>query len=1009
MSVPVGTSRPLGKSSLPVFVWPLLAVWIGLICFAAVFGPKLSSVVRQEVPLVEGADSLASADLVKAEFGGAASQRLLLVFASDSLAVGDPEYRRQVDTVLALTRGSPDVVSVTSYYDDASASLLGRDGKSLVAILSVSVPKSEIVDKTLPDLRERLSDARGGPVRFFLTGDAVIASDLRSSAQGALRRSERLAIPLVLLTLIVIFGSLVAAGIPLVLGTLAVALTSAVVYFLSRLMVIDNLAPSMISMMGMGVGVDYSLFLVSRFREELANGRDRVEAMTRTLATSGKAIAFSGATVVVSVFSLWIVKIDMMRTLSLAVTLVVISSVVAALTFLPCLLLLLGRNVDRLRLPLGKQRAAASRGFWHRWALKVMRRPWAYLFLVLIPLLALSAPALGLRTGFALLETAPPECESRQAAAVLESQFQSGLMSPIDLVVKVPTGTVVSEGNLRKLHDLAQTLKADPGVAEVLGITSLDPAWTYEDYETAFLDPPRQLAESTVRLGEGAEGLQDASAALASIRDGLRSMKAELGQLVSAGSGTPGAGAPSTLAGLAANLQAAAGGLGQVRTGLSGVAASTAQLSAAVAQARGMVASAKGGLEAMGPGAKADPAYPATYQSTLAALAILDGINPLTGQASGSLASALDQLTAGLGQSATALGEVEKGHSQAVAGLQAASGSSAPGPASLKEAEEALGRMSGALDQVIPGLGKLESQLRQVAGKSREIDLGTIMASSDLSLKLALSQASPSQRRSLEDLVNVKSGSNTAIFRVIGRSGPDEVATQELIGRLRETVVPAARAEGLTVHIGGLPAYLVDFNAELTRALPRVMALVLSITFIVLLVLLRSVVLPLKAVLMNALSVAASYGLLTLVFQHGYGARLIGLEPLGYLESPIILMLFAALFGLSMDYEVFLLSRVKEAYDRTGNNEEAVAEGLEQTAGIITGAAAIMIFVFGAFVFAGLVAMKEFGFGLAVAVALDATLIRIVLAPALMRLMGQWNWWCPKWLLTILPKVGIGH
>jgi len=997
MSVPVGTNRPLGKSSLPFFVWPLLAVWIGLICFAAVFGPKLSSVVRQEVPLVEGADSLASADLVKAEFGAAASQRLLLVFASDSLAVGDPEYRRQVDTALALTRGNPDVVSVTSYYDDASASLLGRDGKSLVAILSVSAPKNEIVDKTLPDLRERLSDARSGSVRFFLTGDAVIASDLRSSAEGALRRSERLAIPLVLLTLIVIFGSLVAAGIPLVLGTLAVALTSAVVYFLSRLMVIDNLAPSMISMMGMGVGVDYSLFLVSRFREELANGRDRVEAMTRTLATSGKAIAFSGATVVVSVFSLWIVKIDMMRTLSLAVTLVVISSVVAALTFLPCLLLLLGRNVDRLRLPLGKQRAAASRGFWHRWALKVMRRPWAYLFLVLVPLLALSAPALGLRTGFALLETAPPECESRQAAAVLESQFQSGLMSPIDLVVKVPTGTVVSEGNLLKLYDLAQTLKADPEVAEVLGITSLDPAWTYEDYETAFLDPPRQLAESTVRLGEGAEGLQVASAALASIRDGLRSMKAELGQ-------TP------TLDGLAANLQAAAGGVSQVRAGLSGMAASTAQLSTALAQARGMVAAAKGGLEAMGPGAKTDPAYPATYQSTLAALAILDGINPLTGQASGRLAAALDQLTAGLGQSATALGEVEKGLSQAVAGLQAASGSSAPGPAaSLKEAEEALGRMSGALDLVIPGLGELESQLRQVAGQSREIDLGTIMASSDLSLKLALSQASPSQRRSLEDLVNVKSGSNTAIFRVIGRSGPDEVATQDLIGRLRETVVPAARAAGLTVHIGGLPAYLVDFNAELTRALPRVMALVLSITFIVLLVLLRSIVLPLKAVLMNALSVAASYGLLTLVFQHGYGAGLIGLEPLGYLESPIILMLFAALFGLSMDYEVFLLSRIKEAYDRTGNNEEAVAEGLEQTAGIITGAAAIMIFVFGAFVFAGLVAMKEFGFGLAVAVALDATLIRIVLAPALMRLMGQWNWWCPKWLLSILPKVGIGH
>ncbi len=163
------------------------------------------------------------------------------------------------------------------------------------------------------------------------------------------------------------------------------AVTSAVLYFLTRLMTVDYLAPSMISMMGMGVGVDYSLFLVSRFCQELARGLDQVQAMNRTLATSGRAILFSGATVVVSVASIWVVRIDMMRTLAMAVTMVVISAVIAALTFLPAILLLLGKNVDRFALPLGQRRAAVGRGFWHAWAMGIMRRPWVYLVVALVP------------------------------------------------------------------------------------------------------------------------------------------------------------------------------------------------------------------------------------------------------------------------------------------------------------------------------------------------------------------------------------------------------------------------------------------------------------------------------------------------------------------------------------------------------------------------------------------------------------------------------------------------
>ena len=996
---------------LPGYVWPLLVLWLVLVAVAAVFAPKLDGVARQRVSDVEGSDSQAAGDLIRAEFGDSRESSILIVFASDTLDVSEPAYRQRVELVLAEASSVAGVTGTVSYYDSEAASLLGRDGRSTVATLSLARTTEELLAQALPDLDSRLASLRDGPVSFFITGEAAIARDVRESSTVALRRSERLAIPLVLLTLILIFGSLVAAGIPLLLGGVAVVVTSAVVYFLSSFMTVDNLAPSMISMMGMGVGVDYSLFLVSRFREELGRGHDRVPAMTRTLATSGKAIAFSGVTVIVSVAAAFIVKIAMIRTLALAVVLVILAAVITALTFLPCILLLLGPNVDRLKLPGARRRAAASQGFWRRWALGVMKRPWVYLVLVLVPLVAMALPAARLETGFALLELVPKDGESRLAADVLGRQFEIGLISPIEVVVKVPRGTVVSEENLPKLYALAQDLRQDPEVAQVIGVTSLDPEWTYEDYEATFIDGPRLVAESTADLGQGADGLAQSRAALGQIESGLRAMQTQL-----AGAQTGGAADPSQLT---AGLRQAQTGMAEVQGGLTTLAGSVTSLSGAVGQVRAQVDTVKGNLEAMSPAAKADPHFAAAYQSAVTALAILDGVNPLTGESTGSLATALQSIGAGLGQSSGALGGIAVGLDQAIAVLQSAAGGQPgdtagggqPGDTAgaVLQASAGLERAADGLDRVIAGLGEMETGLRQASGEAQDLDLATLLADSDLPLKLVLSQATATQRESLETLVNTESGSNVAVFKVIARSGPDDLATRDLVTRIRETIGLKAAADGIELHVGGLPAFVTDFNAELTRALPKVMALVLVITFLVLMVLLRSILLPLKAVLMNALSVAASYGLLTLVFQEGHLARFIGVSPMGYIESPIILMLFVALFGLSMDYEVFLLSRVKESYDQSGNNEEAVAEGLEQTAGIITGAAAIMIFVFGAFVFAGLVAMKEFGFGLAVAVALDATLIRIILAPAFMRLMGQWNWWAPRWLKNILPRVGIGE
>jgi RND superfamily putative drug exporter len=239
-----------------------------------------------------------------------------------------------------------------------------------------------------------------------------------------------------------------------------------------------------------------------------------------------------------------------------------------------------------------------------------------------------------------------------------------------------------------------------------------------------------------------------------------------------------------------------------------------------------------------------------------------------------------------------------------------------------------------------------------------------------------------------------------ALLAVLPGLDPPTRQAADLVRDMRRTGFPEARAAGLAVLSGGPAAGLVDFDDELFGSLPRVVAVVLLLTFAVLLASFRSLVIPLKAIVLNLLSVLASYGFLVLVFQRGVGAKLLGLDPPGGLNSFIVLMLFTILFGLSMDYEVFLLSRIRDAYDRLGDTRAAVAAGIEETAGIITSAALIMVSIFAAFGFTRLTATREFGLGLAFAVLLDATLVRVVLVPALMMLAGPLNWWWPKWLGT---------
>jgi RND superfamily putative drug exporter len=251
-------------------------------------------------------------------------------------------------------------------------------------------------------------------------------------------------------------------------------------------------------------------------------------------------------------------------------------------------------------------------------------------------------------------------------------------------------------------------------------------------------------------------------------------------------------------------------------------------------------------------------------------------------------------------------------------------------------------------------------------------------------------------------------GSHVGIVSIFPTTSPQDQRTVDTIDRLRkDTLPPAVAGTGLQAHVGGVTALFEDVSTILGQRLFLFIGGVLALSFLLLLAVFRSVFVPLKAVIVNLLSIGASYGLLVLIFQDGYGASLIGVGKKGPIESFVPMMMFAILFGLSMDYEVFLLSRIKEEYDRTKDNGTAVADGLSYTARVITAAAAIMVCVFGSFIFGDNRVIKEFGFGLAVAVLIDATIVRMILVPATMELLGDANWWIPNWLGKLIPAIHI--
>ncbi len=726
--------------------WLIVGFWMVAIAVSLPFAPRASEVLHS--------GGFVSPDVESQQAVNLLVQKLHLnltivqvIFTSQDYTADSSQFVQETQTALAGVRAMSEVSGIVSFTDNPRQISLDRHAAYVNVLLK---PDPDSAPKLLPELEHRLQPVTD--LKTSIGGGPVFYEDIQAVSERDLRRAEMLAFPFAVIALLLVFRSIIAAALPALVGGGAVIASLALLFGLGQITPLSIFVLNITTLFGLGLGVDYSLFIVSRFREELAHGRDVEEAVATTVATAGRAVTFSGLTVSIGLLGLVFFRINMLRSVGIAGVLVVLIAVFAAITLLPAVLAIIGTRVNALPVrisrfwgrkkirpnPDGLTTMDPQSGFWYQLSQFVMRYPVRIFVSVLVFMIALGLPFLMVRFSAPDASILPANVPSRAAYDLLASRFNARETTPILLAVQTK-GDVLSPDNIRNLYTYVRRIEADPIVARVDSIVSADPRFTLDQYEILYAHP----------------------------------------QLV------------------------------------------------------------------------ADP-YLSAFLKT------------------------------------------------------------------------------------------------SVAG-------------------------------------------DTTMISVISKYGMLDQHSQELVQTIRNT----HPGNGITVLVDGGTAGNIDYVHSLYTDFPIAVLIVSITTYIVLLLFFRSLFLPLKAILMNTLSILASYGALVVIFQNGFMHQVLGFTPLGFVEASSPILLFCSLFGLSMDYEVFLLSRIQEAYWQTGDNTKAVALGLQRSGRIITSAALIVIVVSACFASADMILVKALGLGMALAVALDATLVRGLLVPATMRLLGDWNWWLP--------------
>ena len=737
-----------------------IVVAVGL----SAFGIQASSHLSSGGWLDTSSESAAVDETLARDFGVGRSSLIVLFRSTDPNDATSPAYQAAIASTLAPLSADPAVAGIVGYAQTGDRRFISTDGRAAYAVVQLQGTNEQSVD-LVEGLRAKIAPPTGYTTQ--LTGYAPLTKDSASQSEKDLLKAETVSLPFAALILIFVFASIVAAGMPIVVALLAIPSTLGLIFFVSQQVEMSIYVTNIATMLGLALSIDYSLFIVSRFREELARGRTVGEAVERAVATSGKAVAFSGFAVAIGLSGLLLFRASAIASIGIAGGLVVISTLFFSLTFLPAVLGMLGPRVNALSLralfarfrigPTGAQRD----GWWVNVASQVMRHPVAVLIPTLGFLLLLGLPFFRLQQGVPDASAYPAGLPSRDAYVAIQTGFPKGETSPVVALV---------------------TVKGDP-----------------------------TAADNVLLLARYAEGLGKVD------------------------------------------------GIGHVEGAYS--------------------------LNDPATGARLTP--------------------------------------------------------EQVAALYA----------------------------------------------------------------LPAAQRPPAVGAALEALQKAYVRGSTVRFDAIS---PLDAATPAATGKTAaiRAVHPGA---GATVAIGGAAAAGYDFLQSQAERMPSAIGLTLIASAFVLFLLFGSIAIPIKAVIMTLLSISASFGAMVWIFQEGHFSDALNFTPLGYTIAGNPIIMFSVIFGLSMDYEVLLLSRIQEAYRRTADNTASVAEGLAKTAGVITGAALIMVSVFAAFSLADIITIKSIGVGMAIAVLLDATIIRVLLVPATMRLLGDWNWWAPGPLKRFADRLGFDH
>ncbi len=1035
---------------------------------------------------VPGTESSRGAALLRAHFGDSAPFAVLLRGPAASLDRQGPRL------VAALRRDSPRVTTVSPWDPGAGLGPLRPGPRSALVLVDFHVDGDTAMRTTAPHLERLLERQVAAPVRARGAGFATVARAIREESVEVTRRGELILAPILLVVLLLVFRSPVAAAIPLVFGAITIVGARGLVSIVADFVDVNGFALSIATMIGLAIGVDYALLIVSRFREELDRGADPVAAAAVTRMTAGRTTAFAGGILLMAVaIAVALVPGDLLLSLCATVAPAIVVAVAGPWVVGPAVLVLVGHDVDRWRIG----RAGPVRTRWLAISRAALRRPGAAAAAIGLLLLLVAAPAASLATGPVTIEELSRDDPVRRDVEAIKAAVGGGWISPTVVVAVSEDGPVTAPRRLAALDRWQARVAREPGIEAVIG-----PGPLVERIE------PLQRAGRRFLADGGADG-EGMTARLRRAGDGLARLRRGLG-VASAGAQTLalGSGRAESGASLIANgLSIAAAGSGRARRALdrfrrgshllvdghrstalgvsllgfgieelgdevgrralprareleAGLSAAGEDLPTAETAATATLAQLEAAWRELGAlGADpADPHYQALSAALREALTAAGGVDPVSGAAYAPGYEGLPRALAGLGEAQRqSLAEARRlthelegieeaiGFQQrlvqrlrdAVAKLEAGSERLAGGSDRIVSGSArlgaGLGRLADGAQRLSSGLARLRDgnahlsrglssgfqRTRPLVGGARRAEIRVRSAHDRLDRSSphifdsgyfalsALDGARAPQRELSGQAIDLDGGGRaTKVLVVDADRNENRLEMGGLNDRLRANAEQLAAASGMQVAVTGGIAQSVDYvRATSSRLLPLVVAITL-VTFLLMLMILRALPLAALAIALNLVAVAAAFGVLELL------TLLPSSWPFGgtrHIDPVSAAGIFGVVFGLSIDYAVFLLMRMREGWERDGDNEAAIAYGLERTASVITGAATIMACVFVVLSTAPIQSVAQFGISLTVAVVLDATAIRLMLVPALMKLIGPRVWWLPGWLERHLPRLNV--